>query len=108
MIYDYIILGAGISGLTLLKKLRQNGHSNILGLEAENEAGGLCRTFYVDGHACDIGGHFFQTKYPEVEEFVFSAFPKEKCIKSIRVFPKLRWTAQILIIRWKLISGSYR
>lgn len=78
MTYDYIILGAGISGLTLLKKLRQKGHSNILGLEAENEAGGLCRTFYVDGHACDIGGHFFQTKYPEVEEFVFSAFPKEK------------------------------
>ena len=51
MTYDYIILGAGISGLTLLKKLRQKGHSNILGLEAENEAGGLCRTFYVDGHA---------------------------------------------------------
>lgn len=78
MIYDYIVLGAGITGLTLLKKLREKGYNNILGLEAENEAGGLCRTFYVDGHACDIGGHFFQTKYKEVEDFVFSNFPKEK------------------------------
>ncbi len=78
MIYDYIVLGAGITGLTLLKKLREKGFNNILGLEAESEAGGLCRTFYVDGHACDIGGHFFQTKYPDVEEFVFAAFPREK------------------------------
>ena len=78
MIYDYIVLGAGISGLTVLKKLKEKGFSKILGLEAEAEAGGLCRTFYIDGHACDIGGHFFQTKYPDVEEFVFSHFPKEK------------------------------
>ena len=80
MLYDYIILGAGITGLTLMKKLRQKGYS-VLTLEAENEAGGLCRTFYVDGHACDIGGHFFQTKFPDVEEFVFSCFPREKMYK---------------------------
>ena len=78
MSYDYIILGMGITGLTLLQKLREKGFEHILGLENENEAGGLCRTFYVEGHACDIGGHFFQTKYPEVEDFVFSFFPKEK------------------------------
>ena len=78
MTYDYIVLGAGITGLTLLKKLKEKGYNNILGIEREKEAGGLCRTFYVDGHACDIGGHFFQTKFPEVEKFVFSHFSKEK------------------------------
>ncbi len=78
MTYDYIVLGAGITGLTLLKKLKEKGYNNILGIEREKEAGGLCRTFYVDGHACDIGGHFFQTEFPEVEEFVFSHFSKEK------------------------------
>lgn len=78
MIYDYIVLGAGITGLTLLTKLKEKGYENILGLEMEKEAGGLCRTFYVDGHVCDIGGHFFQTKYKEVEDFIFSYFPKEK------------------------------
>lgn len=59
MIYDYVVLGTGITGLTVLKKLKEKGIQNILGLEAEAEAGGLCRTFYIDGHACDIGGHFF-------------------------------------------------
>lgn len=78
MIYDYIVLGAGITGLTLLKKLKERNITNVLGIEAEAEAGGLCRTFYIDGHACDIGGHFFQTKYKDVEDFVFSNFPKEK------------------------------
>ena len=78
MIYDYIVLGAGITGMTVLKKLKEKGVNNILGIEAEKEAGGLCRTFYIDGHACDIGGHFFQTKYSDVEDFVFSHFPKEK------------------------------
>lgn len=41
MIYNYLILGAGITGLTLLKKMRQKGINNILALEAEKEAGGF-------------------------------------------------------------------
>ena len=48
MTYEYLILGAGITGLTLLKKMRQKGINNILALEAEKEAGGLCRSFYVE------------------------------------------------------------
>ena len=41
MTYDYIVLGAGITGLTLLKKLKEKGYNNILGIEREKEAGGL-------------------------------------------------------------------
>lgn len=40
MTYDYIVLGAGITGLALLKTLRRKGYNNILGIEAEKEAGG--------------------------------------------------------------------
>lgn len=94
MTYDYIILGAGITGLTLLKKLKEKGYNNILGLEAEKEAGGLCRTFYVDGHACDIGGHFFQTKYKDVEEFVFSNFPKDQMYQINPRISKIRIDGQ--------------
>ena len=78
MIYDYVVLGVGVTGLTVLNCLLKKGVKNILGLEAESEPGGLCRTFYVDGHSCDIGGHFFQTRYKEVEDFVFSFFQKDK------------------------------
>ena len=79
--YDYIILGAGVTGLSALNKLVQSGITNVIALEKENECGGLCRTLYIDGHICDIGGHFFQTKYKEVEDFIFSFFPKDKFYK---------------------------
>ena len=90
MTYDYIVLGAGITGLALLKTLRRKGYNNILGIEAEKEAGGLCRTFYVEGHVCDIGGHFFQTKYKDVEDFIFGAFPKEKMYQIDPRISKIR------------------
>ena len=58
--FEYIIIGAGVTGLTLCKKLREKGIDNILVLEKEKEAGGLCRTRNIDGHTLDIGGgHFF-------------------------------------------------
>lgn len=75
--HDIIILGAGITGLTLLKRLKRKGVHNVIALEADSTPGGLCRSFYVDGHVVDIGGHFFQTKYKDVEEFVFESFPQE-------------------------------
>ncbi len=78
MLYDYIILGAGITALTLLKKMRQKNITNILAIEKENMPGGLCRSFDVQGHVVDIGGHFFQTKYKDVEDFLFESFPKDK------------------------------
>lgn len=76
--YDYIIIGAGITGITLCKKLREKGITNILCLEKEEIPGGLCKTKNIDGHVLDIGGgHFFNTKHDEVFEYVFGHIPKE-------------------------------
>ena len=51
---DYIIIGAGVTGLTLLRKLREKGKSAVA-LEKNCEPGGLCRTKVVDGHVLDTG-----------------------------------------------------
>ena len=70
--YDYIIIGAGITGITLCKKLREKGITNILVLEKNAMPGGLCRTVNCDGHVLDIGGgHFFHTKHQEIFDYVF-------------------------------------
>ena len=75
-IFDYIIIGAGPTGLTLCHKLKEK-NKNVLVLEASEEVGGLCGTKYIDGHVMDIGGHFLETKYQDVYDFIFKFFPKE-------------------------------
>ena len=76
--YDYIIIGAGITGLTLCRKLKEK-HKTVLVLEKNDEPGGLCRTKNINGHVLDIGGgHFFLAKNKVIEEFVFSLIPKNE------------------------------
>ncbi len=75
---DYLIIGAGITGITLSKKLKEKGY-NVLVLEAQKVAGGLCRTENINGHILDIGGgHFFHTKHKEVFDFVFKYIPENE------------------------------
>lgn len=75
--YEYLVIGAGVTGITLMKKLREKGIENIIALEAESEVGGLCKTKIIDGNVLDIGGgHFFHTKYQEVFDYVFGHIPE--------------------------------
>jgi len=77
-IYDYIIIGGGITGVAAARRLQQKGQNNFLLLESENESGGLCRTKVVDGHYLDIGGgHVLHSKFPEVLDWIFDHIPKD-------------------------------
>src|SRR3954468_7156658 len=77
--YDYIIIGGGITGITMARLLQLAGVKSILVLEADSEPGGLCRTKKVADHYLDIGGgHFLCTKYKEVYDFVFAHLPKSE------------------------------
>lgn len=76
---NYLILGAGPSGLTMGNQLKEYGETSFLLLEKEEEAGGLCRSAMVDGSPFDIGGgHFLDVRRPKVEEFLFRFMPKEE------------------------------
>ena len=63
---DYLIIGAGPSGLSLANEL---GGDTLI-LEKESEVGGLCRSIEIDEGVFDIGGHSFHTPHPEVNELV--------------------------------------
>jgi protoporphyrinogen oxidase len=65
------IIGAGVSGLSLGKLLKDKCDVEIL--EKKNIAGGIARTRNCEGIAYHIvGGHCFNSKYPDVLEFVFN------------------------------------
>lgn len=75
----YLILGAGPAGLTLAAALKNKGINDLLVLEKESEAGGLCRSREVDGSPFDIGGgHFLDVRRPKVNEFLFKFMPEEE------------------------------
>lgn len=75
----FLILGAGPAGLSFANKILENGQRDFVLLEAENEAGGLCRSVEVDGSEIDIGGgHILDVRRPEVDEFLFKFMPRDE------------------------------
>lgn len=61
---EYLIIGAGISGLSCAKKIN---NKNYIILEKEKSIGGYCKTFYIDDYVWDYAGHFFHFNSPEVQ-----------------------------------------
>lgn len=59
-----VIIGAGISGLTCAKYLKDNGIEATL-LEASDNVGGRVRTDTVNGYKLDRGFQVLLTSYPE-------------------------------------------
>ena len=65
-----VIVGAGVSGLTLADRLSTAGIRCIL-IECEDRIGGLARSFsYANGAIFDIGPHRFHTDDPAVQRYI--------------------------------------
>ncbi len=81
----YLIIGAGISGLTFANYC--NGEYLIV--EKENEVGGYCRTIKRNGYVWDYAGHFFHFKTEEFKKKFLSKMSKndivynDKCTKIL-------------------------
>lgn len=70
----FVILGGGVSGLSLAWKLAEKGQQ-VTVLEARADVGGLAGTVYEDGFALDYGPHSFfseNQKMVDVFEDLFS------------------------------------
>lgn len=71
------IIGAGISGLSVGKLLKEK-HSVAI-FEADNRPGGMIKCDRVNGHLFHrTGGHVFNTRNQEVLDFFWSHFNKEE------------------------------
>ncbi len=67
-----VILGAGLAGLTAAVHLRRAGREDLLVLEREARAGGLCRSEQIDGYTFDYTGHYLHFRRPEIREWVLA------------------------------------
>lgn len=77
----YLIIGAGISGLTFASNLNDD---NYLILEKEDEPGGLCRTIKRNGFVWDYAGHFFHFNNEQNQKYFEEVFNDDKCAKRIK------------------------
>lgn len=67
--HNTIIIGGGISGLSLAHRLRQS-QDDVLVLEASDHPGGHIRTEEHDGYLCDCGPNGFLDREPKMLEWV--------------------------------------
>lgn len=82
----YIIVGAGLSGLTTAYRLLQSGEEDFTILEARSRVGGRIHT--QDG--VDMGATWFQEQHSQVQEliryFEIDKFPQYQAGKSVLVY----------------------
>ncbi len=78
MRYDYIILGAGITGMSCAERLKQKEpDATILILEKESYTGGLSRSLSYKDWQLDLGPHRLYTPYQSVEKYLKELLKKE-------------------------------
>lgn len=72
----YIVIGAGISGLSIAQLL--NKENEVVVLEKDSRPGGMIKCDRVDGSLFHrTGGHVFNTKREDVMQWFWSFFDKE-------------------------------
>jgi len=65
---DFIVLGAGISGLTAAYELLKKGEKVTI-LEKDPHVGGLARTVNLNGTPIDYGPHLFHSAHEEIVHY---------------------------------------
>ena len=81
----YLIIGAGISGLTFANFIKDD----YLIIEKENEVGGYCRTIKKGEYLWDYAGHFFHFKTDEMKKLFEDLMKDEELIfqeKNTKIF----------------------
>ena len=69
---DYLVIGAGVSGLGFANAIRERDGAppSVLVLEADAEPGGYCKTIEQAGFTWDYSGHFFHFRHPSIEAWL--------------------------------------
>ena len=77
-----LIVGAGITGLTVAVMLAEAGQNCVLA-EKDTSVGGMCRTFIIDDVVFDLGPHlFFHNPDAPAEQMLFELMQGEEFIKK--------------------------
>jgi protoporphyrinogen oxidase len=74
----YLILGAGVSGVSAAVFLSKN--TDYIILEKTDSVGGYCKTIKKDGFTWDYSGHFFHFRNKEIRDLILSNIKNEELL----------------------------
>ncbi len=74
-----VIIGAGLTGLSLAYLLEKNNFFDYQIFEKDQEAAGLLKSVQKDGFTFDCTGHFLHISHPEFREFLDQVLGLENC-----------------------------
>lgn len=83
----YLILGAGITGLSFANFIEKD----YLIIEKEKEVGGFCRTIYENEYIWDYAGHFFHFSDIKIKKLFLDEMSEEELVfqrKNTKIFFK--------------------
>jgi protoporphyrinogen oxidase len=91
---DFLVIGAGVSGLGFANWWRE-GHpdARIVVCEAAAEPGGYCKTVARDGFVWDYSGHFFHFKDPSIEAWLRERMPGQD-VRTVERVAKIRYAGR--------------
>ncbi len=93
---DYLVVGAGVSGLSFANAIRQEAEDagkakpSVLILEADTEPGGYCKTIKQEGFVWDYSGHFFHFRNPEIEAWLRKRMPGQD-VRTVEKHTSIRY-----------------
>lgn len=95
---DYIIIGAGISGLSIANMLKEKGQK-VTVFEKNDRPGGMIKCDRINGSLFHrTGGHVFNTKRQDVLDWFWKHFDKDK------EFTKAQRNSSVALDNKKMIS----
>ena len=106
-----VVLGAGVSGLSLAWRLASRGIAVDV-LEANSHIGGLAQTVREDGYCLDIGPHSFFSEEEWIVQTILDLFdyPLDPIPRTVKFFYKNKYldyplTARGVLLQMGLLSG---
>ena len=97
-VYDFIIIGGGIAGLSALNRIKKN-NKTVLCLEAQKECGGFVKSWNEKGYTLDYGPTVFLKSYEETFKLV-----KDIGLEKEIIFNSSEATKRFLCRKKRLVS----
>jgi protoporphyrinogen oxidase len=81
----YLVIGAGLAGLSVAYFLEKKGISDYLVIEKESFVGGKARSEFHEGFTFDVTGHWLHLRNAEIKKMVYELMPEEAFAKVDRI-----------------------